>query len=35
MAENNLDEMLSKSICFAADKHKGQVRKGTNIPYIV
>lgn len=35
MVEKNLDELLSKAICFAADKHKGQVRKGTNIPYIV
>ncbi len=35
MAENYLDDLLSKAICFAADKHKGQVRKGTDIPYIV
>lgn len=26
--------MLIKAIQFAADAHKGQVRKGTNLPYI-
>ncbi|MDD4081065.1 MAG: HD domain-containing protein [Eubacteriales bacterium] len=29
------DELLARAISFAAEKHKGQVRKGTNIPYIV
>ncbi|MGN0628923.1 MAG: HD domain-containing protein [Oscillospiraceae bacterium] len=27
-------EMLTKAVCFAAEKHEGQSRKGTNIPYI-
>ena len=26
---------LTKAICFAAEKHEGQTRKGTDIPYIV
>ena len=25
---------LTKAICFAAEKHEGQTRKGTDIPYI-
>ena len=29
------EEMLSRAIAFAADKHKLQVRKGTSVPYIV
>lgn len=32
-AEKN--ELLGKAISFAAEKHAGQVRKGTHIPYIV
>ena len=29
------ETLLAKAIAFAAEKHRGQVRKGTNIPYIV
>ncbi len=29
------EDMLSRAISFAAEKHKSQVRKGGNIPYIV
>ncbi|MHC1787749.1 MAG: HD domain-containing protein [Christensenellales bacterium] len=29
------DEILKRAIAFAAEKHQGQVRKGTKIPYIV
>lgn len=35
MTENNYDDLLAKAICFAAQQHSGQVRKGSNIPYIV
>jgi len=27
--------LLTRAIAFAAEHHQGQVRKGTNIPYIV
>ncbi len=29
------EDMLSRAIAFAAEKHKSQVRKGGNVPYIV
>lgn len=29
------ETLLAKAIAFAVEKHRGQVRKGTNIPYIV
>lgn len=34
MADHH-DELLSRAIAYAADKHKGQVRKGSDVPYIV
>ena len=30
-----MPEMINKAIEFAVEKHKGQLRKGTNLPYIV
>lgn len=29
------EDLLARAIAFAAEHHQGQVRKGTNIPYIV
>lgn len=29
------DDRLNRAICFATERHAGQTRKGTNIPYIL
>ena len=35
MQNRNSESLLSEAIAFAAEAHKGQVRKGTKTPYII
>lgn len=35
MQNKNSENLLSEAIAFAAEAHKGQVRKGTKTPYII
>ena len=30
-----MSELINKAIAFAVEKHKGQLRKGANLPYII
>ena len=31
----HMENLLSRAVAFAAQKHAGQLRKGTNLPYII